>query len=194
VAHFEVNEQIDAFRLRASLNGLLPPAIAVRAVEQAPPGFHARYDARSRRYRYYLSTLPTALERHLRWLVRPAPDFDAMNEAAGLLVGRHDFDAFCRTQSATTNRVCEVASAGWRREDTPGHACFEIVADRFLHGMVRAVVGTLVDVGQGRRARDEIQAILQSRDRRQAGAAAPAHGLVLEEVRYDVPFADSSFD
>ncbi len=184
VAHFDTARAVDAYRLTASLNGLAPRSIAVRSVEPTTDDFHARYDARQRRYHYYMSTGPRALERHFRWHLRPAPDFDAMNRAAQALLGTHDFDAFCRTQSATENRICTVETARWAPEERPGDWRFEIAADRFLHGMVRALVGTLVDIGQGRRPENDLLRVLATRDRREAGPAAPAHGLVLEHVAY----------
>ncbi len=185
VAHFRIERRLDAFRLCRSLNGLLPAGIAVLAVEQAADDFHARYDARRRRYHYYVSTAPRAIDRYWRWHLRPAPDFDRMNRAAEVLVGTHPFGAFCRARSETENRVCTVERARWVAEDRAGDWRFEIVADRFLHGMVRAIVGTLVQIGRGRRPVDDLPRVLASQDRREAGPAAPPHGLVLEHVAYD---------
>jgi len=187
IAHIETEAAVDAFRLQRSLNGLTPDGIAVLRVDRVADGFHARFDARERRYHYYISTKPRALERHLRWYLRPPPDLDRMREATPDLLGTHDFDAFCIKQSDTINRVCSVRHARWVQEERPHDLRFEIVADRFLHGMVRAVVGTLVDIGHGRRPVDDLTRILKSRDRQEAGPSAPAHGLVLEQVGYSDP-------
>ena len=184
VAHCVAPHVIDPRRMQRSLNGLLPASIIIVSVSEAPEGFHARYDARSRRYCYYVSTGPRALDRHCRWTVHPVPDFDSMNRAAAHLLGTHHFGAFCRTRSETRNRMCTVQHACWIPEQRPGDWHFEIIANRFLHGMVRAIVGTLLDVGHGRRNEGNILRVLASEDRRKAGAAAPPHGLVLEHVGY----------
>lgn len=190
VAHFDVERKFDPRRLRASLNGILPPSIAVRCLERAPDGFHARYDARLRRYHYYVTTGYRALDRHCRWRIRADTDFDLMNFAASELIGVHNFSAFCRTQSETENRVCRVDRAAWIREEDPGNWHFAIDADRFLHGMVRSIVGTLLEIGQGKRSADDLPTVLKTEDRRMAGPAAPAFGLVLEFVGYEHPFGE----
>ncbi len=107
-----------------------------------------------------------------------------MNLAAEQFLGRHDFSAFCRAKAETDNRVCELVEAFWRPENRPGDWVFRISADRFLHGMVRTVVGTLLMIGNGKLDAAGLASILASRDRRRAGRAAPARGLVLHEVAY----------
>ncbi len=185
VAHFSTEAPVAPHRLRNALNGILPKSIGVLDLAPAPEGFHARYDARARRYHYYVSLGPRPLERRWRYVMHTPPDFDRMNGAARDLLGTHDFSAFCRTKSETENRVCTVAEARWVREAREGDYRFRIVADRFLHGMVRAVVGTLIEIGRGRRPGDDLPRILATGDRREAGPAAPAHGLVLEHVSYE---------
>lgn len=193
VAHFITESEVDAHALLASLNGILPREIAVRSLSRAHDGFHARYDARLRRYHYYVTTGFRALDRHVRWRIHPGTDFGLMNRAAEQLVGRHDFDAFCRTQSETKNRVCDVRLAQWIQESADGDWRFEITADRFLHGMVRSIVGTLIEIGLNKRRAEDIPEIMTAADRRRAGPAAPAHGLVLEHVCYSIPDTDSEF-
>jgi len=187
VAHFETEAAVDTRRLQASLNGLLPPSVAVLAAEPAPDGFHARFDARLRRYVYHAATEPRALDWRTRVIVRPAPDVAAMNEAAAAFLGRHEFSSFCRTKSETTNRTCHVQRARWAEGPRRGDLAFEVEADRFLHGMVRALVGTLLEIGQGKRDRASLGDVLAARDRRAAGPAAPPHGLVLDRVDYPHP-------
>ncbi|MDE2833763.1 MAG: tRNA pseudouridine(38-40) synthase TruA [Bacteroidota bacterium] len=189
IAHFQApHDHLPVPRkILKSLNGLLPPDIAVLRVARAPDDFHARFDAQARRYHYHVSLQPTALDKSTRLQVRCAPNFDHMNAAARQLIGRHHFGAFCRTQSPTQNRICRVTQAEWIDEGGRGHWHFEITADRFLHGMVRAIVGTLLEIGNGKRAIDSIAAIMASQDRRMAGPAAAPHGLVLEKVIYSAP-------
>lgn len=186
VAHFQTDVAVDPYRLCRSLNGLLCDAIAILSIERVADDFHARYDARRRLYHYHITTQPRALERHLRWHLRPSPDVEKMNRAVKDLLGTHNYSAFCRTRSETENRVCTVQRAVWVAEERSGNWRFEIAADRFLHGMVRAIVGTLVKIGQGKWPADDLPRVLATEDRREAGPAAPAHGLVLHHVGYDL--------
>ena len=184
VAHFCLTNPTDIWKLRAALNGLLPRSVRILDVSSVPPDFHARYHAIRRDYIYHLSIAPRALDAHSRWIVRGQPDFSRMNEAASELLGCHDFSAFCRAKSETLNRVCTVFEAVWREESRIGDWRFQIGANRFLHGMVRTIVGTLMDVGYGKLSPSDIRRVLESRDRRKAGQAAPARGLVLQHVTY----------
>jgi tRNA pseudouridine38-40 synthase len=185
VAHFKFDDPFDPEKLFGSLNGILPRSIAVRSLTEAHDSFHARFDASSRQYRYRISVIPVALDAHIRWFVRPSPDFDMMNRAAEMLLGTHNFSAFCRVISETENRVCSLTEARWSPvPEREGSFDFVIRADRYLHGMVRAIVGTLIEVGHGKRSVDSIPKLIQSEDRTEAGFAAPAMGLTLERVSY----------
>lgn len=186
VAHIRCDTTIDPYRLRGSLNGVLPPTVAVRRIDEADEEFHARYDATGRRYHYYVSRQPIAVERNIRLFIHPpTPDFARMNEAAETLVGDRSFESFCRTSPSSTDHfACRVTRARWVQEDHPDDWRFEIEANRFLHGMVRAIVGTLLEIGQRKRPADDMERVLDARTRGAAGPSLPPHGLVLEEVYY----------
>ena len=184
VAHFDSDTPTDVYRLMGSLNGILPPSIGILDISETRDTFHARYDARRRMYRYYVCIRKSPIGRTHRYFVKPAPDFEAMNVGARHLLGNKDFSSFCRTKSETKNRICNIQEAEWIEEKTPGHWVFRIEADRFLHGMVRAIVGTLLEIGHGKKKIDDLNDVIDARDRTFAGPAAPPHGLVLEHVSY----------
>jgi len=167
------------------LRGILPPDIAVRAVSVAPPGFDARFSALSRRYRYRLCDDPSRvdpLRRRDTVLVPRTLDVAAMTQVGTVLVGLHDFAAFCRRrEGATTVRTLEEFS--WARADD-GALEARVVADAFCHSMVRALVGAAVAVGEGRYAVPVVAEILAARVRDPRVRVMPAHGLSLDEVRY----------
>ncbi|MFT4605196.1 MAG: tRNA pseudouridine38-40 synthase [Rhodothermales bacterium] len=184
VVHFDLDGDLDTERLHGQLQGLLPRSIAVRDVCRAHAEFHARYDATLRTYHYRVSEHPIAIGRSTRVHLQSTPDWELMNRSAMSLLGEANFSAFCRTASATPNRVCKVSIATWERMSDDGHWRFVVSADRFLHGMVRAFVGTLLEIGSGKRGQDDLVRVLESRDRREAGSAAPARGLTLARVDY----------
>lgn len=171
--------------IQRALNIRLPTDIRVLSVDDVPQTFHARIDARGKRYRYRIAVGRVVLPAN-RWFVWhvPAPlDIDAMRDAARPLVGAHDFAAFQATGSAVTDtrrviRRLEIDAAG-------DELHIEVEGDGFLRHMVRIIVGSLVDVGVGSRGRDWLVSALEGRDRRAAGRTAPASGLVLEQVFYD---------
>ena len=185
VAHFDCDTPLDPFRLKGSLNGILPHTISILDITPTHDDFHARYDAKRRQYRYYISTNKRPLSRIHRCLIKPAPDFGVMNTATRVLLGERDFSTFCRTKSETINRVCNIQEAIWLKEEEPGNWYFQIAANRFLHGMVRAIVGTLFEIGHGKRSIEELEQSIAACDRTTAGPAAPACGLVLHQVCYD---------
>ena len=183
VAHFCSDADFDPVRLLRGLNGLLPADIAVRRVERAADDFHARYSARGKRYRYRVRTSKAALDRHRVWALYRRLDFDAMREAAACLPGRHSFAAFCKQDPVPDNFVCEIGRAAWSRSGDD--YAFVIEGDRFLRHMVRILVGTMAEIGQGRFAPGHLAELLRSGNREKAGGTAPACGLCLEEVFYE---------
>jgi tRNA pseudouridine38-40 synthase len=182
VAGFRTENVLPAETLLAALNGLLPGDIRVKTVEEVPEGFHARYSARERMYRYSIGLTPAAIGRQYRWHVRYRLDLELMNRTAADVLGDHDFTSFCRIGSDVKHHRCTVLRSVWTA--APDLLIYEIRANRFLHGMVRALVGTMVDIGRGYTPYEEFASILEARDRRRAGTAAPPHGLCLEEVLY----------
>ncbi len=182
VAGFKTKSSLGLGSLHSALNGILPDDIYVKSVEEAPAGFHARYDARERFYRYCIVLAPSAIGRMYHWYVKYDLKIGAMNIIAAQILGEQDFESFCKYEAEVDHYRCTVTRSEWiqRGDDLQ----YEIRANRFLHGMVRALVGTMVDVGRGYTPVDEFAGILAARDRRRAGMAAPPHGLFLEEVVY----------
>jgi tRNA pseudouridine38-40 synthase len=182
VAHFRTGSGMPLRRLLRALNGLLPKDITVRRLETAAEGFHARRSAKARTYRYRISTRPTALDRDRSWVITYRLDRRALQACAETVRGIHDFRSFSRRGSARPHYRCVVLECTWRNRR--GGMDFVITADRFLHGMVRSLVGTMVDVARGYRTVDEFRPILAGMDRRLAGPTAPPQGLFLERVHY----------
>ena len=182
VASFATSSPLEPRKIAAGLNGILPDDIAVISCDEAAESFHARFDATGRRYSYSISTVPAAVDRRMVWEVGWDLDVRAMSEAAESVAGEHDFASFCRTGAAVRHHRCSVRLSRWTREG--GRLRFDIAADRFLHGMVRSLVGSMVDVGRGYTPLPEFLGMLAKRDRTGAGPAAPPRGLVLEEVYY----------
>ena len=185
VANFSTFNPLPTQRIGAALNGTLPPDVAVLDVDEVSPTFHARRSAKRRTYLYRIVCRRRAIGRGQAWHVRGRLNIHAMRSAAGRTVGCHDFTSFCVAASEKENRNCRVFECALACLDDAVHV--EISADRFLRSMVRGIVGTLVQVGRGRRAPDAIDAILQARDRQVAGPNAPAQGLFLKEVSYEDP-------
>jgi tRNA pseudouridine38-40 synthase len=175
--------------LARSLTALAGPGIVVSAVRCARPGFSARFDAIAREYRYRLvaGDVPPLFLARYAWWARGALDLDAMRQAAAHLVGEHDFRSFCVTESAEGKRtVRRIDSLDISEEVAVGekHVVIRVAGNAFLHSMVRAIVGTLVEVGMGRRAPDWVADVLAAQERVAAGPTAPALGLTLWSVAY----------
>jgi tRNA pseudouridine38-40 synthase len=169
-----------------TLNALLPYDAAVLRCEAAPPGFNARFDATSRAYRYRLLTRsarsPFERRRAVHW---PQPlDETLLADGAAAIRGRHDFTAFTPTQTKHTRFARDVLAARWHRPDADT-LWFEIEADAFMRNMIRVLVGTMLEVAQGRRSPEEFAELLEGRPREEAGATASSHGLELIGVGYE---------
>ncbi len=186
VVHFRSDSDMAPDRLKKGLNGVLPADVRVLDARQAPDDFHARFSAVGRRYRYRIIRRASAMRRHFAWHVTYPLDLDAMRRACSPLIGRHDFRSFCQATSTADGTECDVRELDWDEEEDELH--LHIEANRFLHHMVRTIVGTAVDIGRGRWPESVMAEMLDAKDRRAAGANAPAHGLCLEAVRYPSEF------
>jgi tRNA pseudouridine38-40 synthase len=184
VASVRTDSTLTAEKMCAALNGLLPRDICVHTVEMVHESFHARFDAVQREYSYTLRVIPTAIERRTAWHVKHHLSVELLHVSAAQAMGAHDFTSFCKHEAEVENRMCTVVRSTW--DEIPGGMVYHVAADRFVHGMVRSLVGTMVDIARGYLLPDAFGVILEKRDRRAGGAAAPAHGLVLEKVTYPV--------
>ena len=185
VVNFRTGGSIPVNKLCIAMNSLLPPSIAALEASEVDEAFHARYSAKSRLYHYDILNRETrsAIEGRFCWHVRWPLDVDAMDEAAQCLLGVHDFTSFASAdRDDEGSRVRNVSEIGVRRAGE--HVLLTIRANAFLRSMVRAIVGTLVEVGLGKRPRLEIREVLDARDRARAGKTAPPQGLCLVEVEY----------
>lgn len=185
VVTFRNEHVVDPNVLRQTLNALTPPDMAVREVALTTDGFDARRHATARVYEYRLWTEPwrSAFWHRFTWHVPRALDLPAMRQAASRLAGEHDFSAFRASDCESESPVRQVFHSGF--SEAEGLCVYRIEANAFLKHMVRAIVGTLVEVGAGRRQADTVADILASRDRRRAGRTAPPQGLILVAVRYE---------
>lgn len=184
VAHFHTGSRLDAATLLRGLNGLLPLDIRVSEVADVPLSFHARYSAKSKTYRYLLWNSPvlSPFYRQYAWHVARELDVGAMQEAAAAVVGTHDFSAFRASSCTARHGVRTVFSCAVSRDGALVEVSLH--ANALLHHMVRVVVGTLVEIGMGKRAPGDMGDVLRSRDRFRAGLTATAHGLYLKKVTY----------
>jgi tRNA pseudouridine38-40 synthase len=174
---------LDCSQLAYKLNRLLPWDIAVQKVEPVSDDLHARFSAKSRMYRYYIHTTKDPFLRQYSCELHYPLDYEKMNEAARLLLDFEDFGAFCKAGADVKTTLCEVTKAEWvQTSETTWY--FEIRANRFLRNMVRAVVGTLIDVGRGRLGMEDFKKVIEGKKRTEAGESMPGHALYLEDIVY----------
>lgn len=178
-AHLDIPVSVERLVFSAErLNSLLPPSIVIRRIFPVADDMHARFSAVERTYEYRITTTKDPFREHQVARVASGLDFEAMNKAARLLLGTRDFASFCKVHTDVKTTICTVTRAEW------GDNVFTITADRFLRNMVRAVVGTLFEVGRGKMSIDEFQNVIDCRNRCAAGQSAPAEGLFLTKVCY----------
>ena len=178
----DFQEPIEEGDLRFKLNSLLPADISIDAVRGVKDDISARFDAVSRTYEYHIHFQKNPFLQYTSYFFRNDPDVKAMNESARVLLRYSDFESFSRVKTEVNHFQCNIERAEWVPKGTL--LTFHITANRFLRGMVRAVVGTLLDVGIGRCSHQDFIHIIEAKDRKKAGRSAPAHGLFLTEVRY----------
>lgn len=182
VAHFEVPVNVPV-NLSYRLNRMLPPDICIYRIEQVADDMHARFSATARTYHYYLTTQRDPFNRQYTWQCHYDLDFALMNEAAAMLTEYSDFAAFCKSHTDVKTTLCTVTEARWvQTSEHQWH--FRITANRFLRNMVRAVVGTLVEVGRHRMTLEQFRNVIEGKQRTQAGESMPAHALFLEKIEY----------
>lgn len=183
VAHFDTEQPIDTKQLSYRLNRILPRAISIDHIIPVADDMHARFSAISRTYHYYIHTQKNPFLWRYSCPIHYQLDFDLMNEAGRCLTTYQDFGAFCKSHTDVKTTLCNVTEARWEKLDDGQHV-FVITANRFLRNMVRAVVGTLVDLGRGKISMDEFQHIVESRERTAAGESMPGNALFLWNVEY----------
>jgi len=176
---------MDLHSIQRALNSLLPPDIAIKGIEEAGENFHARKQVRSKVYEYRIINQPlrSVFHRDYTWHIPQGLDWEEVQKATQKLIGEHDFSSFRSVGTPTRTAIRRVMRAEWKR-GRDGTIRFEIEANGFLKQMVRAIVGTLIEVGKGKINSEEFQKILESKDRKKAGPNAPARGLFLKEVKY----------
>jgi len=183
VAHADLPADCDLSRLFATVNALTPASIALLGLSRVSHDFHARRSATARAYRYRMACRAVAYGRAYIWSLRQRPSLVRMRECAEALPGVHDFASFCVARSAPKGTECRILTASWR--STEGEYRFHVSANRFVHGMVRRLVGAMVEVGLGRMTPADFRTLLTGARRRGTGPTAPACGLCLVEVMYE---------
>ena len=183
VAHFDWEEEIEDLAFLADkLNRILPKDIAIYRIVPVRTDAHARFDATSRTYKYYLTDQKNPFNQDWTYRTYVALDFDAMNAACDILFDYIDFTSFSKLHTDAKTNNCRILQAGWAREGDVW--VFTIRADRFLRNMVRAIVGTLLEVGRKRMTLDGFRRVIEAKDRCQAGTSVPGHALFLVDVSY----------
>ena len=181
VANFKIQNELDIFRFKHSLNAILPKDISIEHIEKTSEAFHSRFDAKKRSYIYIISKIKSPFYYPYSWYYHESIDILKLKNLSALLRGQFDFTSFSRKNSETENKVCEIFQINWR--ETKELIIFYVEADRFLHGMVRTIIGTLLRLHREESA-GKLQDILESRNREAAGEAVPAQGLFLYKVKY----------
>lgn len=181
--HFDWDaETVDEFSALHRLNGMLPYDISLFSICKVNDDAHARFDATERTYHYFLYNGKNVFMRDYAIPVFKPINIALLNECCKIMMSHNDFECFCKSNSQNKTTICKITEAEWKSEK--GYTVFKISADRFLRGMVRAIVGTLLNVSSGKISVNDFKNILESKDRKLAGASAPPHSLYLTGVKY----------
>ena len=181
-AHFDIEQLPKIPELLFKLNSYLPKDIAVKRIFEVKEDAHARFNATARTYEYHISKTKDPFIMDMSYLIWKDLDLVKMNTAAEFLIGKNDFECFSKSNTDVFTNICDLREAKW--EEEKDKLIFTITADRFLRNMVRAIVGTLLNVGVGKYSADYVNTILKSKDRTMAGASVPAKGLYLTSIVY----------
>ena len=182
VANFKTESELELEEIQKALNGFLPDDIAIKKTEEVDLDFNSRYSAKSRTYHYRVCLSKTALFRRYVWEVSYSVNLEMLIQATHEIQGEHDFTSFCVAESIKENNLCKIKQVFWERSGN--ELIFKIEADRFLHTMVRSLVGTLIEVARGYFSVSDFIGIMATKNRKKAGPTAPARGLCLVEVKY----------
>jgi len=191
-AHFDYNEKISPEKLIYKLNSLLPKDIAIHNLFDVPEESHARFDAISRSYEYHIHKTKNPFLTDLSWYYKNNLNIEKMNEAAQILLTHRDFKSFSKSKTDVKTYLCDIREASWKQQND--RYVFYITADRFLRNMVRAIVGTLIEVGTGKIDIRTFDTIIKKRDRTQAGFSVPATGLYLSKIIYPTKIINNGND
>ena len=181
-AHFESNKEVDTESLTFKMNCMLPNEIAIFKIFKVPDELHARFSATARTYHYHINQVKDAFGFKQSWFMNTVLNLQKMNEACRHLFGTQDFTSFSKLHTQTHTNMCTISKAEWVQDGS--NLVFTITADRFLHNMVRAIVGTCIEVGRGKITSEDFKNIIKSKSRQKAGASVPGHGLYLAKIEY----------
>ena len=186
-AHFDIDNAIDTSSLIPKLNSYLPKGIVIYDIFKVKKDAHARFDATSRTYKYNIHTYKDAFLEDISWYCFQELDLNLMNKACQILFEHTDFECFSKVHTEVHTFNCTITEANWKQKNN--QLIFTIKADRFLRNMVRAIVGTMINIGSGKTSLEEFKEIIESKNRSKAGFSVPAHGLFL--VKVDYPFLEN---
>ena len=185
VAHFDLESTLyPEYNLLDKLNSILPHDISIHKIIEVIPTAHARFDAISRSYEYHVVTKKDVFKKGFAAQINDKLDFESMNKAAQLLLKHSDFTSFSKLHTDVKTNICLITHAEWTQLDDEW--VFKISANRFLRNMVRAIVGTLFEVGNHKMSVDEFRAVIEAKNRCRAGVSVPAHGLYLVDIQYPI--------